>query len=118
DGGELIGEVPSCGPAEVDAARQAAAAPLAAGDFPAHARAQVLDRAAVLLGERAEELSALITAETGKAIRYARAEVTRAAETFRFAAAEARTLGGEVVPTEATPAGVGRLGLEIGRAHV
>ncbi len=111
--GEVIGEVPCCGPAEVDAACQAAAAALAAGDFPAHARAQVLDRAAVLLGERAEELSALITAETGKAIRYARAEVTRAAETFRFAAAEARTLGGEVVPTEATPAGVGRLGLAL-----
>lgn len=111
--GEVVGEVPVCGPAEVDAACQAAAAALAAGDFPTHARALVLDRTAVLLTERAEELARLIVAETGKAIRYARGEVARAAETFRFAAAEARTLRGEVVPTDATPNGVGRLGLAI-----
>lgn len=111
--GEVVGEVPLCGPAEVDAACLTAAAALARGDFPQHARALVLDRTAVLLIERAEELAALITAETGKAIREARGEVQRAAETLRFSAAEARTSTGDLIPMEATPGGMGKLGMAI-----
>ena len=60
--GHEIGRVPSCGPDEVDRAVAAAHARLTAarGDepFPAAERAAVLDRAAVLLDERAEQLPA------------------------------------------------------------
>ncbi|MCV2489295.1 aldehyde dehydrogenase family protein [Geodermatophilus sp. YIM 151500] len=111
--GEVLAHVPLCGPEEVDRACTRAAAALARDDFPPHARARVLDAAARRLGERQEELAQLITAESGKVIRDARAEVGRAAETLRFSAAEARTLTGEVVPMEATAAGVGKLGLAI-----
>jgi len=111
--GDVVGEVPLCGPTEVDVACRAAAGALARSDFPQHARAGVLDRAAVLLGERAGELAALITAESGKTIRDARVEVSRASETLRFAAAEARRLSGDLVPMEATPGGMGKLGLAL-----
>ncbi|BCB78245.1 hypothetical protein Pflav_046550 [Phytohabitans flavus] len=111
--GEIVGEVPSHGPSDADDACKAAAAALGREDFPQHARALVLDRTAVLLGERAEELARLITAETGKVIKDARVEVARAAETLRFAAAEARTLAGDLVPMAAHPGGVGKLGLAL-----
>jgi acyl-CoA reductase-like NAD-dependent aldehyde dehydrogenase len=111
--GEVVGEVPLCGPDEVDAACRTAAAALARGDFQQHQRALVLDAAAVVLTGRRDELAAIITAESGKAIKDARTEVLRAAETFRFAAAEARKLCGELVPLEATATGVGKLGLAL-----
>jgi acyl-CoA reductase-like NAD-dependent aldehyde dehydrogenase len=111
--GEVVGEVPLCGPAEVDAACRTAVAALARGDFPQYQRALVLDAAAVALTERRDELAAIVTAESGKAIKDARAEVLRAAETFRFAAAEARKLTGELVPLEATANGVGKLGMAL-----
>lgn len=81
---------------------------LAPGTFPQFQRAEVLDNAAVLLRERAEQLAQLITSETGKTIREARREAGRAVETLRFSAVEARTLAGEVVAMAATPAGVGK----------
>ena len=109
--GEVVGEVPLCGPAEVDAACQTAAAALARDDFPQAARAVVLDSAALVLTEHQAELAGIITGESGKAIKDARTEVLRAAETFRFAAAEARKLTGEMVPLEATANGAGKLGL-------
>ena len=45
-----------------------------------------------------------------KPLKTARAEAERAVETFRFAAAEARTMAGDMVPLDATATGVGKLG--------
>ena len=74
DGSE-VGRVPSCGPAEVDRAVAAARARLTAADahepFPAHERAAVLDRAAALLAERAEQFARIIADEAAKPIRTA-----------------------------------------------
>lgn len=103
-----IARLPICGPAEVDQACHRTQAMLAPGTFPQFQRAEVLDNAAVLLRERAEQLAQLITSETGKTIREARREAGRAVETLRFSAVEARTLAGEVVAMAATPAGVGK----------
>jgi acyl-CoA reductase-like NAD-dependent aldehyde dehydrogenase len=111
--GEVLAHVPLCGPEDVDLACARASAALARNDFPQHARARVLDAAVRKLEEQTEELAQLITAESGKVIRDARAEVGRATETLRFAAAEARTLAGELVPMDATPAGVGKVGMAI-----
>jgi acyl-CoA reductase-like NAD-dependent aldehyde dehydrogenase len=76
-------------------------------------RARVLDTLAVLLERDQERLAGLITLESGKAIRDARGEVGRAAETARFSAAVARTLAGEQVATEATPTGVSKLAIAV-----
>lgn len=110
--GEVVAQVAGCGPAEVDEACQTAAAALRRG-LPQWERALVLDRLAVLLTEHAERVAGIITCENGKAIRDARTEVARATETVRFAAAQARTLTGDMVPAEATPTGEGKLALAV-----
>lgn len=110
--GEVVAHVAACGPAEVDAACRTAEAAQRRG-LPQWQRARVLDAVAALLERDTERLAGLITLESGKAIRDARGEVGRAAETARFAAAVARTMAGEQVATEATPTGVGKLAIAV-----
>jgi acyl-CoA reductase-like NAD-dependent aldehyde dehydrogenase len=106
--GEVVGRVARAGAAEtkqaIDAAARAMSEPLAA-----HARAEVLDRTGDLIAERQEEIARTICDEAGKPIKTARVEAERAVSTFRAAAAEARTLAGDVVPMDASPAGVGKV---------
>lgn len=111
--GAVLGEVPACTAADVDRAVAVAKAALAAGAMPLWKRAEVLDRAAARLTERREEFARLIAAEAAKPIRTARVEAERAAGTFQFAAAEARKLGGEMIPLDAIPAGEGKLGFTL-----
>lgn len=109
---QVIGHVANCGKVEVDRACRAALAAQERG-LAQWQRARVLDQLAVLMERDLERLAGLITLESGKAIRDARGEVSRAAETARFSAAVARTLAGEQVATEATPAGVGKLAIAV-----
>ncbi|HEU4450331.1 MAG TPA: aldehyde dehydrogenase family protein [Gaiellaceae bacterium] len=106
--GEVVGRLPRAGADEarraVDAARRAMAAPL-----PAHRRAEILERTAALVAERQDEIARTICDEAGKPLKAARVEADRAVSTYLSAAAEARTLAGEVVPMDASPAGVGKL---------
>lgn len=112
DGG-IIGSVPSCSAADVDRAVASARAALAAGPLPAWKRAAVLDAAAARLSERIEEFARVISAEAAKPIKTARVEAERAVGTFQFAAAEARTLAGEMIPLDAIPAGEGKIGFTL-----
>ena len=106
--GEVVARVPQAGAAHarqaVDAAARALASPL-----PAHERAAILDRVAALLRERADEVAQTICAEAGKPMKAARVEADRAVSTFTMAAVEARRLAGDVVPMDASPAGVGKV---------
>jgi acyl-CoA reductase-like NAD-dependent aldehyde dehydrogenase len=88
----------------LDAAERAMSSPL-----PAHERAAILDRVAGLLRERHDEVARTICAEAGKPMKAARVEAERAVSTYTMAAVEARRLAGEVVPMDASPAGVGKL---------
>ena len=110
--GSLVGRVAKGGAAEarsaVDAAERAMSEPL-----PAHERAAILDRTARLVDERADEIARTISAEAGKPMKAARIEVARAQSTFTMAAVEARTLAGDVVPMDASPAGSGKLALTL-----
>ncbi|MEU5266679.1 aldehyde dehydrogenase family protein [Amycolatopsis sp. NPDC021455] len=102
--------VPSA--SDVEAAVQAAAD--VADEFatlPAHVRAGALDHVSRSLGERSEEIAALITAESGKPVKWARGEVGRAVSTFRWAAEEARRFSGELQRLDTDPGGTGRLAL-------
>lgn len=58
-------------------------------------RAEALMHVSEALTRRVDEVAALITAENGKPITWARAEATRAASTFRWAAEETRRFNGE-----------------------
>ncbi|MEU6646552.1 aldehyde dehydrogenase family protein [Saccharomonospora sp. NPDC046836] len=82
-----------------------------AAGLPAHVRAGALDHVSRRLSERAEELAELITAESGKPIKWARAEVGRACSTFRWAAEEARRFSGELQRLDTDPGSTGRLAL-------
>jgi acyl-CoA reductase-like NAD-dependent aldehyde dehydrogenase len=70
-------------------------------------RREVLRRIAQGLVSHAQELAQVISAEAGKPITAARAEVARAIETFELAAAELSTFGGGVVPVDLTANAVG-----------
>jgi acyl-CoA reductase-like NAD-dependent aldehyde dehydrogenase len=88
----------------LDAADRALAEP-----YPAHERAALLDRVAQALERRHDDTAQTICAEAGKPLKAARVEAARAASTFTFAAVEARSLAGEVVPMDASAAGAGKL---------
>lgn len=108
--GRVVGRVPRGDESHIDRAVAAAKAALQAGPLPAHRRAEVLDTAARLLEERSEEFARLLGAESGKPIKTARVEAARAVDTMRFSAAAARTTGGELIPLDASSAGVGKVG--------
>jgi acyl-CoA reductase-like NAD-dependent aldehyde dehydrogenase len=88
----------------LDAADRALAEP-----YPAHERAALLGRVAQALERRHDDAAQTICAEAGKPLKAARVEAARAASTFTFAAVEARSLAGEVVPMDASAAGAGKL---------
>ena len=106
--GEVVARVPQAGAEHarraVDAAARALESPL-----PAHERAEILDRVAALLRERADEVARTICAEAGKPLKAARVEADRAVSTFTMAAVEARHLAGDVVPMDASAAGIGKV---------
>ena len=105
-----VGRVPTGSEADVDRAVSIALARHRGGALPAHQRAEILDTAAEALVRRSEEFARSVSAESAKPIRTARAEAARCVDTFRFAAAVARTLTGETVPMDASSAGIGKLG--------
>jgi len=108
--GAQVSEVALATTLEVDVALEAAQkSRIAYAQSSRHERAVLAERVATRLGERREELARIITLESGKPIRYARAEVDRAITTFTLAASVARTLGGETLPADAVPRGANAL---------
>jgi acyl-CoA reductase-like NAD-dependent aldehyde dehydrogenase len=108
--GHLVGLVPRGTTDDLDRAVAVARDRHRAGPLPAHERAAVLDRAAMLLSERIDAFARSISEESAKPITTATVEAHRAVDTIRFSAAVARTLTGETVPLDASSAGVGKLG--------
>ena len=97
-----------------DVENAVAAADRVRGEFaatPAHVRAGALDHVSRRLAERTEEIARLITAESGKPLKWARLEVARAVSTFRWGAEEARRWSGSLQRLDTDPAATGRLAL-------
>jgi len=110
--GSVVGEVGQADDTDLERAIAGAAAAFKAWSRSAtHERALVLEKLALLIDAEQAELARLISCESGKPIRYARAEVARAVSTFRLGSAEARLLGGEVLPSDQLPGAEGRLTL-------
>jgi acyl-CoA reductase-like NAD-dependent aldehyde dehydrogenase len=109
--GTLVGRVAEGDAALVDRAVRAAQEAFESADFPQHARAEVLDRAAGLVAERVDELALAICAEAGKPLKTAQVEASRCADTLAFSSVEARKLTGGTVPMEASASGAGKLGV-------
>jgi len=108
--GRVLGTVPTGTTDHLDAAVTTARETLNAGVLPTHERAAILDRLATALSNRSEEFAQSISAEAAKPITTARGEAARAVDTARFSAAVARTLGGDVIPMDASSAGEGKTG--------
>jgi len=109
--GTVVGRVAEGDAALVDRAVKAAREAFETADFPQHERAALLDRAAALVRERRDDLALAIAAEAGKPLKTATVEAERCVDTLTFSATEARKLTGGTVPMEASPAGVGKLGV-------
>jgi glyceraldehyde-3-phosphate dehydrogenase (NADP+) len=80
-----------------------------AAALPIYRRAEALAATSAALADRSEELARLITAENGKPITWARAEVGRAVSVFRIAAEETRRWSGEAMRLDTDKAAEGRL---------
>jgi acyl-CoA reductase-like NAD-dependent aldehyde dehydrogenase len=108
--GQQVGahHVPAAADVE-DAVAAAVAAQPAAVATPAAQRAEALMHVSARIGERADEIARLITSENGKPLMWARAEVGRAASTFRWAAEEARRWSGELQRLDTDAATAGRM---------
>lgn len=110
--GSVVAEVSVPTPEQIEQAVAAAAAAAGpAARTSAAQRAAALHHVADRLAERLNEVAALITAENGKPITWARAEVGRAASTFRWAAEEAKRWNGEMMRLDTDPASAGRMAL-------
>ena len=110
--GSVVGELGQADAGDLELAIEGAAAAFKSWSRSAtHERALVLEKLALLIEAEQSELGRLISCESGKPIRYANAEVARAVSTFRLGAAEARVLGGEVLPSDQLPGAEGRLTL-------
>lgn len=108
----LVGEVGLADASDLEQATSGAAAAFKAWSrSPTHERALVLEKLALSIEAEQAALATLISRESGKPIRYAKSEVARAVSTFRLGSAEARLLGGEVLPSDQLLGAEGRLTL-------
>ncbi|WP_413309377.1 aldehyde dehydrogenase family protein [Bacillus sp. 1P10SD] len=82
-------------------------------EIPAYKRAEILEKVAGHIKSEREECARLISDESAKPLKAARAEVDRTIMTYTFAAHEARRIHGETVPMDAAPGGEGRLAFTI-----
>lgn len=100
------------GPGDVEAAAAfaAGAAKRMARLAPA-ARAEILDNASRLATERREDFATLIALELGKPLKDGLGELDRVADTFAVCAAEARQIGGDVLPVAGWRRGIGNTAL-------
>ena len=114
--GQIIAALPTARREDVDAAIAAAQrAAQVMADMPAYERAEILFKTASLLRERFDDFAKTIAAEAGKALKFARAEVDRAINTFTIASEEAKRLHGETFPLDGVPAGEGYFGFWVRR---
>nr|MDT0665179.1 aldehyde dehydrogenase family protein [Micromonospora sp. DSM 115978] len=93
--GQTLCQVADASPADAMAALDAAAAARDAwAAHPPRARGEILRGAFELINERADDLAVLMTLEMGKPVAESKAEVTYAAEFFRWFSEEAVRLDG------------------------
>ena len=99
--GELLGEYPSSGPEDVDAAVEAARRAYPAWRLtPAPRRAEILYRVGELLRGKKEEIARAMTREMGKILIETRGDVQEGIDMAYLAAGEGRRMYGVTTPSE------------------
>ena len=79
--------------------------------LPLFQRAEILQKVSSGIEKRKEELASTICLEAGKPISLARAEVSRAVNTFQIGAEEAKRIGGELIPLDLHLRGLNRVSI-------
>ncbi len=98
---DVVGRAAAAAPEDVDAAVEAAQGAFEAWGFgPPAARREVLTKAADLLQERAEEISAIVTEETGGTFGWGMFNCQLASGMLREAGAQAYGAVGQVIPSD------------------
>ncbi len=106
----VIANAPRSCLADLDEALNAAVTAKAkAAATPGFERAALLRRAGTLLVERADRIAEIMSRETGKAIKDAKAEIVRSQDTLSLSAEEAVRIEGEHIPLDATAMGAGKI---------
>src|SRR6202158_197455 len=106
----VVAKAPRSALTDLDDALDAAVkAKAKAAATPAFERAALLRRAAKLLVERADMIAEIMSRETGKAIKDAKAEIIRSQDTLNLAAEEAVRIEGEHIPLDASAMGAGKI---------
>ena len=109
--GRLVDAVSMASAADMDDAMAAAAEGFEiTRKLPSHRRSEILQNMVVLLRERFDEVVEAMILEGGKNRKTAIGETTRALETLKISAEEARRIGGEVFSLDWTAAGANRQG--------
>ena len=100
---EVLAKVPEASPEDVKTAVAAARKAFEEEKLAAYRRSEILENTSRSIAENKEEFARVISLESGKPIRTSRAEVDRAVLTFKFAAEDAKRVGGEIVPMDVAP---------------
>ncbi len=109
--GSLVGAVSMASAADMEDAMAAAVAGFEqTRALPSYRRSEILENMGRLLRERFDEVVEAMILEGGKNHKTAVGETTRALETLKVSAEEARRIGGEVFSIDWTAAGVNRQG--------
>jgi aldehyde dehydrogenase (NAD+) len=99
--GEMLGEYPSSGPEDVDAAVEAARSAYRGWRrTPAPKRAEILYRAGEIIRARKEDLARAMTREMGKILIETRGDVQEGIDMAYLAAGEGRRMYGVTTPSE------------------
>jgi acyl-CoA reductase-like NAD-dependent aldehyde dehydrogenase len=110
--GELVATTWQAGPAELERATGAAVEAFGkTRRLASYERRDALAHVSQRIAEEADELAELLTRESGKPIKDARAEVSRASLTFRIGGEEALRINGEWMPLDWNAANKGRSGI-------
>jgi aldehyde dehydrogenase (NAD+) len=101
DFSDKIGSFPSSGPADIDAAVNAARTAFASwSSRPAPDRGKVMRSLGDVLTERKTDIARAMTHEMGKPLEETKGDVQEAIDTAYYAASETRRLFGKTVPSE------------------
>ncbi len=98
---DVVGEYPTHGPSDVDAAvARAAAAQRDWARVPAPARAEIVAGAAAVIARDKDAMTTLVSREAGKVLVEAGGDVQEAIDMAHFVAGQGRSAWGETVPSE------------------
>ncbi|UFU00387.1 aldehyde dehydrogenase family protein [Radiobacillus kanasensis] len=110
---DVYATVAKAGEAEVDKAISSAEIAFQTTQLSAYKRYEILKRVSELMLEQQDELALGIVKEAGKPLKQAKGEIVRSAQTFEWAAEEAKRITGEGVPVEAAPGSENRMAFTI-----